>query len=219
MIAPNMDHGFGRLPAHDERDARYPLSAAVPVGPIPTYRYWRTGPVLDQGPYPHCVGFAWAGWLQCSPVRTPSGPAQAEAIYREAQTVDEWPGEGYSGTSVRAGAKVLTGQGRVTQYLWATDVETIAEFVLARSPVVLGTNWYQGMSNSLEGIAEPIGVLEGGHAYLVTGYNSRTRLFRCLNSWGLGWGQHGRFWMRYGDLAYLLAQGGEACAAVEQAVV
>lgn len=38
----------------------------------------------------------------------------------------------------------------------------------------------------------------GGHAVLLVGYNNNTRRFIARNSWGVGWGDRGYFYMPYG---------------------
>lgn len=216
------DYGLGRRPAADPRDGRHPMAAALGVvAPVlRSYRYWRTGPVLDQGSAPQCVGFAWRQWLSSAPLMTAGGPA-ASAIYSAAQLVDEWPGEAYDGTSVRAGAKVLQAEGRVGEYVWAGTVAEVKAWVLTRGPVVMGTDWYDGMFEpDVKGYVWPGGAVAGGHAYIVVGFRTDDPSvgkgsFRCLNSWGTGWGQSGRFWLYEDSLKMLLGQAGEACAAVE----
>lgn len=37
----------------------------------------------------------------------------------------------------------------------------------------------------------------GGHAVLCVGYDDSTKLFKCRNSWGQNWGDHGYFYMPY----------------------
>ena len=37
----------------------------------------------------------------------------------------------------------------------------------------------------------------GGHCVAIVGYNDITRLFKCANSWGEGWGDKGYFYMPY----------------------
>lgn len=213
--------GLGRRPAPDERDRGYPMRAALPREMPPNTRYWRGGQILNQGPYPHCVGYAWRQWMNSAPIMTrqQSGP-DAVRIYGEAQKVDEWPGEGYDGTSVRAGVKVLQSLGHVEQYLWAWDMPTIRDFVLLRGPVVLGTVWTSQMfTPDRAGFLWAFGDEVGGHAYMAIGYSSERKAFRCVNSWGRGWGQSGRFWLHEGEMAKLMERWGEACAAVERKVV
>src|SRR5688500_6601831 len=124
--------GLGRLPAPDPRDHAYAirtLLASAPIIPLPTHRYYATRTWLDQNGYPHCVGYAWAHWLELGPVAYPGRLTNenADQIYRVAQVVDEWPGIDYAGTSVRAGAKVLQADGRIESYLWAFDAATVMD--------------------------------------------------------------------------------------------
>jgi hypothetical protein len=210
------DYGLGRLYTPDERDAAYPMRALVQAAPPRKWRYHQTGPVLDQGGQPWCVGASWQQWLASDPVRTRNGLTM-ESIYRAAQEVDEWPGVNYAGTSVRAGAQVLEAAGHIESYHWAWDIATVADFVLSKGTVILGTNWYEQMSlPDKHGIIYPSGVSRGGHAYLCVGYNSIRGLFRVLNSWGESWGDKGRAWLRGEDLDRLLKEDGEACAAIER---
>lgn len=193
------------------------LPAAVPDKP----KTWAAGPVLDQGDKPWCVAYAWTGMLFASPARTTVRDLGSTAtyiadLYRDAQRVDEWPGEGYDGTSVRAGAKVLTTQKRLVEYLWAWDAETLKHFVLSRGPAVIGINWYETMFAPIKGGYLLVdGALAGGHAILVLGYSQYHQAFRLLNSWGAGWGEKGRAWMREPDMQRLIAEDGEACSALE----
>lgn len=213
-------YGLGRLVAPDPRDARYPMRLALDLAaPLPTSRHWVTGPVLDQDTLPHCVGFAWAQWLMTSPTRTRTGPSPAE-IYHAAQKVDEWPGEAYDGTSVRAAAKVMTDLGRMANYVWAQSVDELRRWLLLNGPVVLGTSWLEEMFEpDRHGFLTVAGAEAGGHAYLCCGWSNSAAAFRCINSWGRGWGQNGRFWLRPADLGRLLEMQGEACAALERPLV
>ena len=65
--------GLGRLPAPDSRDRMFPLRSIVPARTTSRdYRYWSSsGWWGDQGARPHCVGFAWAHWLEDGPVWRP----------------------------------------------------------------------------------------------------------------------------------------------------
>ncbi len=210
---------FGRLHAPDERDARYPMRALLAPEPLRTYRYWnRRGPVGDQGDEPSCVGWAWWHWLRCGPAWPKNVPTPNPLdIYHEAQTLDEWPGEDYDGTSVRGGAKAIANL--VTEYRWAQTIEDVIEWVLHRGPVVMGTNWYSGMMNPSDygDRCEPSGVVVGGHAYCITGCNIKRGIARLLNSWGPGWAGDGAAAIDLEDLERLLREDGEACTAVERA--
>ncbi len=209
---------FGRLDAVDDRDHLHRMALAV--GQVTrTDMHWITGPVLDQNGWPHCVAYSAKQFLQTTPRRTLGLEPNPTTMYHEAQRIDEWPGEDYAGTSVRAGAKVLQERGHISEYIWAFDVETVRGYVLMRGPVMLGTLWYDGMMQpDKNGWVYRTGNMVGGHAYLACGYSSKRNAFRCVNSWGLHWGQRGKFWLHRDELAALMQQGGEACSAIEKRV-
>jgi hypothetical protein len=214
----SIERGLGRLLSIDPRDERFPLGAIIEPPATIASRTWRVGPILDQGAEPQCVGFAWRAWMAAAPLMTSSRSAPApDWIYREAQKVDEWPGEGYAGTSVRAGAKVLEALGRILEYRWAFDAATVRDHILMRGPVVLGIDWYEGMTNpDPKGIVHTTGRPEGGHAILCAGFDHRRDLFKLVNSWGPAWGIRGRAWIGFDELDFLLRRrGGEACSAIE----
>lgn len=210
--------GLGRLPSLDERDRQFLLSVPAEVELKP-YRYYRTGPVLDQESTPMCVGFAWRQWISSALLMTKTGPA-AETIYTEAQNLDEWEGIAYEGTSVRGGAKALQARGHVNVYSWAFDATTIRNWILSDGgTVVVGSNWYVDMFNPQNGFIKPGGDLAGGHAYLVVGYSTDREAFRILNSWGRDWGEGGRAWISFEDMSRLILEDGEACTAQEIKIV
>src|SRR3990167_7914954 len=132
----NSEQALGRLYAPDERDANYPLRLAYLAPPtIPYASWWIAGrPILDQNGWQHCVAYAWKQWLMASPLRQGHGVNPAE-VYAAAQRIDEWPGEAYDGTSVRAGAKILQELGFIGSYLWASSVEEIRQWILVNGPV------------------------------------------------------------------------------------
>lgn len=211
---------FGRLPAIDSRDSGFPMRAAITEEtPKFPYRYYRTGPILDQGNDPHCVGYSWRQWLTSELIRTTTGP-DGRTIYRRAQQIDEWPGENYDGTSVRAGVKMLQELGHIQEYRWASSVSDIIDWILGdKGTIVLGTWWYSGMNTpDSSGFIHPTGSVVGGHAYLLVGWNRSRNVGRIVNSWGSDWGQDGRAWIHGDDLSALLENEGEACAATERVI-
>ena len=213
------DYGLGRRPAPDERDHAYPMALAVPRTTTRTRRYWNaSGWWGDQGRKPQCVGYAWTHWLEDGPVThdAPVPIVDPGWLYREAQLVDEWPGEDYDGTSVRAGAKVLQAKGLVGNYLWAESLRDVELALLESGPVVVGTAWYESMFEpDRSGRISIGGGVVGGHAYLLDGVNSARRSIRLKNSWGRTWGRRGFATLSFDDLARLLAEDGEACLATE----
>lgn len=201
---------YGRDFAPDPRDY-----AMAPVATACRRRRWRDNQWSgDQGETPHCVGFAWAHWLASSPVSQFLNP---DGIYELAQFLDEWEGEDYDGTSVRAGAKVLTRLGHVAEYRFTVDEAVLRGNVLDVGPVVIGVNWYAGMETpDRDGLVHPTGRLRGGHALLVVGY--LPGFYTLKNSWGLGWGLGGHAWIADERMQQLLNEDGEACLAVERKV-
>ena len=208
----------------DERDKNYLIenyfSDSHPLMATPlTSRFWDdNGWWGNQGNTPQCVAYAWAHWLEDGPVNQSGTPPiiQPKLIYENAQKLDEWVGENYAGTSVRGGVKYLKSVGKVQNYYWTFNLQTLINSVLYLGPVVVGTNWYWNMfyPNS-EGILNIGGKLAGGHAYVINGVDTKRQLFRIKNSWGRTWGKNGSAYIRFYDMKRLIAQNGEVCLAVE----
>lgn len=225
---------FGRIPAVDPRDQKFLMRRTLGfVGTVelPKAKTWViNGKSLDQGPTSTCVGHAWKNFLRSKPIMTDkSGPSQY-SIYRRACQLDPWPDNDHealmadgdpgmaAGTSVRAGAKVLVEATRIEAYMWAFGLEDVVNWVLTQGPVVIGSNWYGSMMDTdKDGMVYilPGSAVVGGHAYLLRGVNTNTALATFENSWGDNWGKHGMFYMPFETLSRLLAEQGEACAAVE----
>jgi hypothetical protein len=163
------------------------------------------------------VAYAWSHFIVDSPTTHPAPLIPPQQLYDEAQTLDEWPGEGYDGTSVRAGAKALLAHSEVNgEYLWATDLDTVVANVLEVGPVVVGVNWYEQMfTPGSDRFVRIGGAIAGGHAFKIDGVNTLGRFVRMKNSWGPSWGHGGFARISFEDLARLISEDGEACMAVE----
>ncbi len=186
---------------------------------LPPFKYWGDEEWWgNQGNTPQCVGYAWAHWIEDGPI-THSGATpiiNPSLIYSEAQKIDEWPGENYDGTSVRAGAKYLLDTGKIKSYYWAFDVNTLINTVYNLGPVVVGTYWYQGMFYpDINGVIKPTGRIVGGHAYVINGIDLVKQQFRIKNSWGRNWGKQGRAFISFADMSKLISMRGEICLAIE----
>jgi len=200
----------GRGYKRDNRDKKLKARTSSRV-----YRYWTDHQWFgDQKDTPHCVGFGWAHWLHAAPVVNYIDP---HGIYRYAKYVDEWQGEDYEGTSVRAGAKVLHHMGFIESYAFTRDLDTLIYTLLEVGPVVIGVDWYQGfMRSDTHGVIKLEGDLLGGHCCMLTGVNVIDRMFRGKNSWGEDYGVLGRFWLSFDDMKKLMRDKGEVCCAIER---
>lgn len=218
---------FDWVSRHDERSRDYPVRAAIGARPVRRDKTWRTGPILDQGREGACVGYGWTAEALSTPVAVdlnrvrasvPRTPQEfAPYVYRTAQTIDEWEGADYSGTSVLAGAKTLKLLGLIKEYRWAFSIEDVTDAVLSVGPVVLGIEWYEGMYEAPGGVVRPFGAIVGGHCLTVVGYRVASPFlngedgFLLQNSWGTAWGGNGLALIGKSDLNALLASTGEAC--------
>jgi hypothetical protein len=216
----NQTYQLGREYVPDERDHKYSINNILTAAPVRiTNKYWdANGWWGNQGNTPQCVGYAWAHWLEDGPVpQSGIGPIiPPKVIYENAQRVDEWAGENYAGTSVRGGVKYLQSVGKVSSYYWGFNLTTLINSVLNLGPVVVGTNWYNGMFYpNRNGLIKISGRIAGGHAYVINGVNTVTRLFRIKNSWGQSWGQSGHAYISFTDMERLIRERGEICFAVE----
>lgn len=202
---------FGRYHSPDPRDRKFRQRATTVSG----IKHWHEGGWCgNQGGTSACVGFAFTHWLVAYPIRQWLAPM---GIYELAQHLDEWDGENYNGTSVRAGAKVLHRLKLISEYRWATTVDEMVSAILTTGPVVTGMNWYAGMGRPDDkGRITISGKLSGGHAMLASGVNTNTELFRFKNSWGTNWGKGGHCWIGFDDMAHLLQEDGEACLGIER---
>lgn len=224
------DRTFDWVSNHDEESRNFPVSALASSVPRRA-KLWRPGRErLDQGREGACVGFAWTGELISSPNRTKlaNGDGFALELYREAQRLDVWPGENYSGTSVLAGAKASQKAGYIGEYRWAFGIEQVIDALISVGPVVIGIPWLSGMYETRpSGLVEVSGDVVGGHAITLTGYHPRMRIrgegwhirheiIKWRNSWGKGYGRCGDGYIRKDDLARLLSQDGEACVPTQR---
>lgn len=107
--------------------------------------------------------------------------------------------------------KVCYDEGRKHQalnYFRVTQVEyLIKEAIFSGYPVVFGFSVYESFESARVAQTGTVPMpnfdrerMLGGHAVLAVGYNDATKRFRCMNSWGEGWGDKGYFTLPY---AYL----------------
>lgn len=216
MREPLPDRTYDRVVSFDERSRQFPVRTLIEATKPRSYT-WRSPVHLDQGREGSCVGHGWAHQVGSSPKGQPAlaTSALALALYHEAQTMDEWPGEDYSGSSVLGGAKATLSRGYISQYRWAFGLDDALLAISRKGPAVLGINWYAGMEDpDSKGLLHASGELKGGHCVLAVGVSLSRKAVRLHNSWGTGWGIGGDAYLPFEDLGRLLAESGECCIPV-----
>lgn len=217
-----MTYGLGRKIEFDERSRDYNVAALLDPLRIVASKEWPCPTHLDQGATPECVGFSWTHEINAEPVVPVPylDGSYADRVYHLAQTLDEWPGEDYEGTSVLAGAKAVSQFGWLLEYRWAFNLDDALSAISQLGPVVLGTNWYDDMFYpDAEGQIHLGGDLAGGHAILINGIDVEHQLVRLHNSWGESWGINGDAFLSFTDLDTLLKDNGEICIPLQRALV
>jgi hypothetical protein len=213
------DSRLGRLIQFDERSRGYPIRALVGERKPRSYTWAVPSPALDQLADGACVGAAFGQELGARPV-----PIQGvtmrwakERVYWEAQKIDPWDGGSwpgaqpfYEGTSVLAGAKVLTERGWYGGYRWGFGLSDLVLTLGYAGPAVLGIMWQQNMFRPTpEGQIRPGGGNAGGHAVLAYKVDVKRSLVGLWNSWGPRWGLGGACWMTWDDIGERLDDAGE----------
>jgi len=223
-IMSTIQRQFGFIQQLDERDNLFPVSSMLMEAPFIREKYWwADGWWGDQGSSSMCVAFSWCHWIEDGPVvQDKLSPTRTKPLYdptklyKACQERDEWPGQNYSGTSVRAAAKILKELNIIKEYRWASNITDVANTILNLGPMVVGTKWYSNMNKTnSQGYVSPTGTNMGGHAYVLNGVDTVKKVFRIKNSWGKLWGQQGYAFIRFNDFEKLLSDGGTACIAFE----
>lgn len=224
--------GMGRNKARDPKDMLHLMLKPAALPDI-YKKIWATGGhSWDQGSTSMCVSFSTNRYLISSPIRNSISakmlPDWLNRFYKECQRNDEWPGEDYDGTSVRAAFAVLLKLGYISEYRWAFDTDTITNHILTVGPVVVGTDWTNEMfepdskGNIRVHDAKGKYIVVGGHAFLLCGVDRKRKMtdgttgaYLIQNSWGNSWGIKGQAWISIAEFNTLLQNQGEAAIAVE----
>lgn len=204
------DPRLDRVPQFDPKSRAFPIRQLVGEKPLRSYT-WSLSRYLDQGREGACVGFSLSHELIARPaVVLGIDDGFARNIYREAQKIDEWPGENYEGTSVLAGIKTLQAKGFYKEYRWAFGLRDAQLAIGYAGPGVAGLNWYEGMLRpDAKGFIHPTGSIVGGHAIIVRGISLKGEYVLLSNSWGQSWGMNGDCKLSFADFDRLLHEQGE----------
>lgn len=203
--------GMGRaFISHDERNRLYPVRALLGDAPI-VERVHRRGAAYDQGSTSQCVAYTAKGMLNTAPfsafedydVRSRYSTLD---FYTGAQRNDEWPGEAYDGTSGQGVLKYLQQRGLISEYRWCFGLDDVLRTVSHFGPVGVGAWWMSGMwdPDPETHLVSYSGSRVGGHQFEVMGVHPDEEEVECMNSWGTGWGDRGRFRMKFDQFEALL---------------
>ena len=186
--------------------------------PISKKNWWDDGWWGDQRNTPHCGAYSWLHVLEDGPVVQDAIADRSvpmispDKFYKECKKVDGLPKNSH-GTTILAGAQVAKQLGLISEYRWAETVEDVIDALLIFGPVIAGTHWYEGMN---EPSMKLTGRMEGGHAYVINGVDTDTKMFRVKNSYGKKWGDNGHGFLSFASLEKLLRAGGEVCIPFEK---
>lgn len=223
IITRPTDKRLGRLQEFDERNFNHLVRTAIPKKYKPRGYTWKVPLWLNQGSEGSCVGFSFAHELAARPAKIDWLKAKdATKIYKVAQTLDQWPGENYEGTSILGGIKAVMQlyPKAYESYKWAYSIDDAVKALGYFGPVVLGVNWYQKMFSTHEdGFIKVGGRISGGHAILAYAVNVKEEFVTLRNSWGSSWGVNGDAKLSFKDLERLLKEGGECCVPVGRKLI
>ncbi len=142
--------------------------------------------------------------------------ASARMLYEMAKLNDEWPGEDYEGSSIRGALKGFYNNGvcrddlapyRSGQKGWFLKIDQardarnvgLGAYYRLRPEIIdyhaalneagviyVSANVHRGWQNPPKGKIKPSHLTEGGHAFIILGYDQEG--FIIQNSWGKEWG-------------------------------
>lgn len=223
------DPRLGRLKQFDERSRRFQYGIRAQVF-VPKTKVWVPQAALDQGVEGTCVGHGFGHEANAMPVQPFRTQTHTDALswFDMAARIDPWPGEDRAnGTSVLCGAKIGVQLGWYTAYNWAFDLQSALMALCEQGPLVMGTDWLDGMWDTDDrGQLRVSGTPQGGHCWIVFGFVKAgdvnpisndiapVDVVLMQNSWGLSWGLGGRAWMTVEDYDILRKAGGEVCIPV-----
>lgn len=227
-LDPRLDAIFDK----DPQNWDYRAGAVMPEQVQHVSVAYEAGPVTDQGEEGACVGHGILGCLMCQPhgFQPEIDPTEyAFEFYHEIQDKDDWAGcskqptcavspasENYSGTSVKAGAKVAVERGLITEYRWAMGLDECLAALATIGPVVLAIPWFESMYSTVNGLVVVSGKQVGRHAIQVPQVDFEARQVEWQNSWGLKYGVNGRARLSFETLGQLLSAQGECLVPIKK---
>ena len=203
---------LGRRVEHDPRSRAFAFAPAAPR-PIVDVAWKRLVNPYDQGNLGSCTANALCGALSTKPHRHHfNSQRRIVKVYSRATVIDGFDGEyppDDTGSSGLAVAKVALERRWISRYEHAFTFDAVLQALMV-GPGITGTVWRSQMF-----YPEPDGRVRiggsdvGGHEYEAYGVDSVNRRIWFFNSWGVGWGIGGRFYLTFEDYRTLLADDGD----------
>lgn len=182
----------------------------IQAGGRPVQRFYKTGPVLDQGESSKCGGYAADGLLQAEPIIQSVG---ADRIYYKAKELDNIAGPG---TTMEAVTGALKSFGAISEAYFSYEVEDVYSYVSTISPVLIALDWRENMFRwNSKGFVKAGGDLIGGHCFLCFGVDMIDKEIYFRNSWGTDYGLNGDFCMTFKEFEKAFIGNGIAAAVKE----
>jgi hypothetical protein len=212
--------GLGRHVLHDARSLKY--DAATLVEHVTTERttyHQRKTSIWDQGNVGACTAFAALGLMVTEPFYRPTHrftPELALQFYSVETQLDDTQIPGHyppndTGSTGLWSMKLLKRRGLISGYRHAFSLATVKK-LLQVSPVSIGIPWFNSMFSVdrngfvvVQSVSGPV----GGHQIVGSGINFERQAVEITNSWGSGWGVHGRAYIRFTHLEQLLKLHGD----------
>ena len=183
--------------------------------------------ILDQKSEGACTGFALAAAINLLyRFAGQNIKVSARMLYEMARRNDEWPGEDYDGSSLRGAIHGWMNMGVCAEEEWPYQARRKGSLTIARAkqarnnpvgayyrlkPIVnhyhaalnevkviaVSARIHKGWNKPKDGRIKQVKRTDGGHAFIIVGYNSEG--FWVQNSWDESWGNGGVALWTYED--------------------
>ena len=214
---PSTDPRLKRNVYHDSRSRNFAFDTRGRS--LASVTHPRHISILNQGNVGSCTGNAGVGALATDPLfntlpkvsKYPLNQIGALALYSDAEIIDgsgQYPPNDFGSTGLSI-AKALQSASIISGYQHTFTLND-ALLALTQYPILVGINWYNGMTfPDRDGRVKITGSLAGGHEIVARQIDVPNSRVWFDNSWGTSWGLSGRFYLTFTDLGTLLSQQGD----------